>query len=184
MAAHSLQGHLLISAPELEDTFFQSVILLVRHGEDGALGLILNRLTQTSVREVWEKVSDKPCQVDDRLYFGGPCEGPLMALHTDFMRMELEALEGVYFTADREALEQFVGGLPATARYYVGYSGWGPGQLESELQRGAWHLLPGSREHVFSDDAALWPALRRQALGRDLAKTLNIKHLPDDPSVN
>lgn len=184
MSAPSLQGHLLISSPELEDTFFQSVVLLVRHGEDGALGLILNRRTQTSIREVWEKVSDTPCEIDEQLYFGGPCEGPLMALHTDLERMELQALEGVYFSADRESIEQFVGGRPAAARYYVGYSGWGPGQLEAELRRGAWQVVPARRDDVFSDDTDLWHALRRRALGRELAKSLHIKHWPDDPTVN
>ena len=184
MTASSLQGHLLISSPDLEDTFYRSVVLLVRHDDDGALGLILNRQTQTSVREVWENVCDQPCQVDDRLYFGGPCEGPLMALHTDFMRMEIEAFEGVYFSADREALEKLVANAQETKRFYVGYSGWGPGQLESEVRRGAWKILPANRDTVFSADGELWETLRRRALDDELAKTLRIKHPPADPSLN
>src|SRR5208282_6015778 len=78
-----LQGRLLIASPRLVDpNFFRSIVLLVQHSEDGALGLILNRQLKISVRSAWAQISQSVCQADGFLYQGGPCDGPLMVLHT------------------------------------------------------------------------------------------------------
>ena len=73
-----IQGQLLIASSRLMDpNFVRTVILLVRYGDDGALGLVLNRPLETSVKEACEKVLETPCNADGNLFQGGPCEGPL-----------------------------------------------------------------------------------------------------------
>src|SRR5262249_53668892 len=80
---NTLQGQFLIASHELRDpNFFHTIVLIVRHGEEGALGLVLNRPTKAQIKQVWEQVSDTPCETEERLYMGGPVEGLLMSIHT------------------------------------------------------------------------------------------------------
>lgn len=179
-----LQGHLLVSAAELPDVFEHSVVLLVRHNEEGAFGLILNRATDTHVRDVWNKISGSECHTDERLFVGGPVEGPLMALHADEFVMELEVIPGVYFSANRDKLEQLAVKQDDPARYFVGYAGWSPGQLEGEIKRGSWQTLPARPEHVFESDERLWEIARREIADHILRAQLHIKHVPPDLRMN
>jgi putative transcriptional regulator len=180
----SLQGHLLVSSPELPDVFEQSVVLLVRHNEEGAFGLVLNRSTATPVQEIWSRVSESECLTGEHLHVGGPVEGPLMALHDDEPAMELEVFPGVYFSANREQLEQLAMREGAAARYFVGYAGWSPGQLEGELKRGSWQTLPARAEHVFQSDERLWEIARREVNDHILRAQLHIRHVPPDLRMN
>ena len=105
----------------------RSVVLLIRHSEDGALGLILNRRTDALLKEGWAKVSDVPCHRGDSIFLGGPCEGPLVALHSNEFLMEIEVLPGLYFCAGKEKLESLAAqqdGPPA--KFFAGYAGWMP----------------------------------------------------------
>jgi putative transcriptional regulator len=179
-----LQGHLLVSAPELPDVFEHSVILLVRHNEEGAFGLILNRPTDTRVRDVWSKVSESECLTDERLHVGGPVEGPLMALHAEEFVMEMEILPGIYFSANRDKLEQLTVKPEGPARYFVGYAGWSAGQLEAEIKRGSWQALPARPEHIFESDERLWELVRREIADHILRASLGIKHVPPDLRMN
>lgn len=180
----SLQGHLLVSSPELPDVFEQSVVLMVRHNDDGAFGLILNRSTSTRVKEIWSKVSQSECHTDEHLHVGGPVEGPLMALHNEALAMEMEVIPGVYFSANREKLEELAVADDAAARYFVGYAGWSPGQLEEELKRGSWQTLPARVDHVFDSDERLWEIVRREINDHILRAQLHIKHIPPDLRMN
>ncbi len=101
-----LQGHLLVASPKLGDpNFFRAVVLLVRHNEDGALGLILNRPSDTPLKAVWETVSETPCETTAVIHHGGPCPGPLMAVHTEEFMAESEVLPNLYFASDKQQLE-------------------------------------------------------------------------------
>ena len=80
---NSLQGHLLIASRDLGDpNFHHAVVLIAQHSEEGALGLILNRQSKVSVKQVWDQISSAECDVERPLYLGGPCPGPLIAIHT------------------------------------------------------------------------------------------------------
>src|SRR5687768_14464149 len=104
-----LQGHLLLASNELRDpNFFHTVVLLVRHNDEGALGLVLNRPLNVRLSQVWEQVGGGVPARNDVLHLGGPCEGPLMALHDEPTLGESEALPGLHFTTGREQLEQLV----------------------------------------------------------------------------
>jgi putative transcriptional regulator len=180
----SLQGHLLISAPELGDMFEQSVVLMVRHNTEGAFGLILNRPSETKVEEIWSKISGMECRTTELLYVGGPVEGPLMVIHNDEAAMEMEILPGVYFSANRDKLEKLARQPDAAVRYFVGYAGWSAGQLEAEIKRGSWQAMPARPDLIFTDGDRLWERARREIADHVLRARLGIKHSPPDVRMN
>jgi putative transcriptional regulator len=181
----SLQGKLLVSSPKLVDpNFFHTVVLIVQHNEDGALGLVLNRPLQTSVREMWDEVGESDCGVEGVLHQGGPCEGPLMVLHTDEDRAEMVVGGGMYFCTSRERIEKLIDGQAAHTKFFVGYAGWTAGQLESEMGEGSWLTAPANIEAVFDGDEHLWTDLVRAISRAAVTNMVDPKRIPDDPSVN
>ena len=183
----SLQGHLLVASLKLQDpNFGRSVVLIVQHNDDGALGLILNRPLETTIDMVWEQISELPCFSSDPLRQGGPCEGALMVLHGDVSLSQLEVVPGVYFTTEKEDVEQLVAGdqdeRPVT--FFVGYAGWSSGQLENEIESGAWLVAEATAEQVFEKTADLWDTLRRRITLKSSYPWLKQELIPDDPSAN
>jgi putative transcriptional regulator len=181
----SLQAHLLIGNPELSEPFARSVVLLVRHNEEGALGLILNRRTTASLKEAWAKLSEVPCHRDESLFLGGPCEGPLVALHSHEFLMEMEVMPGLYFCAGKDKLERLAAQTDGSpAKFFAGYSGWGAGQLEAELKRGSWSVMPAKPAHAFWQEDELWTRASRFVADAAWRSALKIKQAPSDPSLN
>jgi putative transcriptional regulator len=181
----SLQGQLLIASQELLDpNFRQTVVLLVQHSEDGAMGVVVNRPTTTSMEEAWEKITGGGCAAAGMMYIGGPCEGALSVLHTEKEWGDIEVLEGLHFTASKSSIEELVELPRGDKRFFVGYAGWGPGQLENELSRGDWSLVPAKEHLLFGSPQGLWEALRKRSAGMSVLAAMNIRNLPDDPSVN
>src|SRR5437868_3759018 len=126
----SLQGHLLVASPKLADpNFFRAVVLLVRHSEEGAFGLVLNRPSNTPLKDVWSEVSEMPCTTEAVIQHGGPCNGPLMAIHKEEFLAESEVMPNVYFAAAKDKLEHLALKASDAARFYAGYAGWTAGQL-------------------------------------------------------
>ena len=126
----SLQGQLLVATPRLGDeNFFRAVVLMVEHTDDGALGVVLNRVAQQPVKELWAEVSEVPCESQRKINLGGPVSGPLLALHTNSEWSELEILSGVYLAAQKDFLDQLVQQEGYRWRIYLGHAGWGGGQL-------------------------------------------------------
>lgn len=182
---NSLQGQLLIAAPRLIDpNFRRSVVLLIQHGASGALGLILNRPTSTSLADVWDQVSQAPCETQEPLHLGGPVQGPLVALHDRADLGEIEVVAGLHFCAEPAKLESLVAAAGQTARYFVGYSGWGAGQLEHELQEGSWICHPAAPQHVFQPVEDLWQRVTREITDSAVISAIKLKHIPPDPSLN
>ena len=181
----SLAGKLLVSSPRLQDgNFVRTVVLLVQHGKDGALGLVINRPTKLSVREAWEHTQDSPCQIDGVLFSGGPCEGPLMVLHTVEPASQTHVVEDVHFCAEPSHIERVIAESNGPTKFFVGYSGWGGGQLESELEEKSWLVTPATSKIVFAQGADLWTAIMRQILSSAGLGSLNPQIMPIDPSVN
>jgi len=191
----SLAGKLLVAAPSMEDpNFARAVILMVQHGDEGALGLVLNRPSETKVDEVWDQISVLPCPVDQWVRQGGPCPGPLMLLHDRDEHAQVEVCAGVCFSSEEEFVTGVLGpdlgtgtGDDAEALgFYVGYAGWGGGQLEEELLTGSWLVTPATPDVVFDADAddGLW---MRVITGIDRAiamLAMNPKLIPHDPAMN
>jgi putative transcriptional regulator len=180
----SLQGHFLVASPHLPDSnFYRTVVLMVQHDENGALGLVLNRPTNSTVGELWERVSSEPVSCERPVNHGGPVEGPLMALHTTADCADDEVLPGVYFASRDEYLERIVRG-DQLFRLFVGYAGWSPGQLESELDAGGWLTVPATPDDVFDDDEDLWRKISSRIGMEILEQAVRPRHVPADPSMN
>lgn len=182
----SLQGQLLVASPKLVDpNFFHTVVLLVQHSDESALGLVLNRPLQTSVKAMWREVAEgEDCDIDGVLHQGGPCEGPLMVLHTDGDYAEMDVGGGIYFCTSRERIERLVHDGSAQMKFFVAYAGWTAGQLEAEIDEGSWLAVPATQQTVFEGDEHLWSDLIRAISRAGVAGIVDPKRIPDDPSVN
>ena len=185
MSTESLKGHLLIASPSLGDPNFRhTVVLMIQHDENGAFGLVLNRPASVSIQSVWEQVSDTPCEIEGTLYQGGPVEGPLMAMHENAALSEIEVIPGVYFCVGADSLRTLVTAENQTGRFFIGHAGWGIDQLENELAEGAWYTHPATPEDVFGDDSDLWGRSLKASGRARLESSLDLKDVPDDPSLN
>ena len=182
----SLQGHLLVASPHLPDpNFYHTVVLMVKHHEQGALGVVLNRPSRSPIQAVIAKVSDVSCAAEDCVRIGGPIEGPLMAVHGLPLYSEAEVLPGIYFATQREHILQVVRQDSSPFLLFSGYAGWSGGQLENELKLGGWLSRPASTAYVFQTAAdQLWKKVTGDIGTGILDESLKLKHIPDDPSLN
>ncbi len=180
----SLQGQLLIATPRLFDpNFFKSIILVIQHGKEGALGLVLNRPLELSIQSAWEQISEGACAVEGFIHQGGPCEGPLMVLHAEDDLSQMQVLPGVHFCTDREMIRQLISRADRPMKFFVGYAGWAPGQLEGEMNQASWISLPASSEFVFKLPEDPWQLLMDATRSAGLGG-INPKGIPEDPSTN
>ena len=177
----STRGQLLIAGPTLLDPNFQrTVVLVVEHSQEGALGLVLNRPSQTTVGEAVDELSQL-VDLDEPLYIGGPVQQSALIVLAEFEdadRAAVVAFEdvGVLGGEDHENPPETRRG-----RAFAGHAGWGPGQLDAELQSGDWILEPARREDAFcATPAELWPAV----LERKGGSYALVARMPNDPSVN
>jgi putative transcriptional regulator len=187
----SLSGRLLAATPLLGDPNFRRTVILIVEDEpeEGTLGVVLNRPTEVQVGQVlesWTELVTGPSVV----FKGGPVS-PNSALALalacgDDEPLGWRSLDGSHLTAriglvDLEAPPELLAGGITSLRVFAGYAGWGPGQLQSEIEEGAWYVLPGEPTDAFlSEPEQLWPAvLRRQ--GGEFAI---VATYPDDPMLN
>jgi putative transcriptional regulator len=181
----SLQGHFLVASPHLPDpNFYRSVVLMVQHDEQGALGLILNRRTNTKVGELWESLSNEHCDCPHFVWSGGPVQGPLMALHTDAALSDSEVVPGVCFASREEFLRRIVREANRPFRVFLGYAGWAAGQLEGELEVGGWLTCAATADEVFADVEDLWRKVTAKIGEEILRPAVKTRHVPKDPSLN
>jgi putative transcriptional regulator len=179
-----LTGRLLIATPPLVDpNFDRTVVLVLEHGEEGALGVVLNRPTETSVEDTlpaWSGVAAAPAVI----FAGGP--------------VELDAVIGVAAGGPEstDAYAPVVDGIgtidlrsepgdatpnPSRLRLFAGYAGWGAGQLEEELAGGAWIVADATGGDAFTDSPDdLWRTVLRRQGGR----TAWLSLFPDDLQAN
>ncbi|MGQ0675715.1 MAG: YqgE/AlgH family protein [Rhodospirillales bacterium] len=162
----SLRGHFLIAAPTMGDPRFRrTVILMVRHDAEGAFGIVLNRLIgRQTLAEILEAVGEKvDAQFSVPVYAGGPVSpGRGFIVHSaEYRRPETKEVDGrVSMTSSREILVDIANAKgPDKWLIAFGYSGWGPGQLESEMARNDWFVAPEDPRLVFDEDRdKLWDA--------------------------
>jgi putative transcriptional regulator len=179
-----LKGKILVASPQLLDpNFARALVLIVQHDENGAMGLVLNRPLETTVGEAWTQVSAVPYPTEDPLFQGGPCEGPLMVVHRDSKRGQMEVGDGAYLSSDADVVRQLVSDQTEPMKFFVGYSGWQASQLEAELQEGAWLVAPIESSQIFETPGTLWDALIKQAR-KHVVPAVDPKRIPPDPSVN
>jgi putative transcriptional regulator len=183
---NSLKGHLLIATPQLNAPLFaKSVILMLHHDEDGAMGVILNRPTDASIAEISEKVFGERFEWDKPLLLGGPVPGPMLVIHADEALADQEIIPGVYRTFDAALIRELVRQEAEPSLVVANCSGWGPGQLEGEFGWDSWLTLPATAEHIFWDgDKDIWEAVVGEVNARKLSEFFGIREVPPDPSVN
>jgi putative transcriptional regulator len=187
-----LTGRLLVATPELGDgTFERSVVLLLDHDEEGALGVVINRPTPVGVAEVlptWQPLATEP----GVLFQGGPVAldsalglAVVPGGDEDVEPVGWRRVVGRLGLVDLDAPPEVLAADVVRLRIFAGYAGWGAGQLEEELRQGAWYVVPAHPGGGFDDAFSatpdlLWRAvLRRQ--GGDLAM---VSTYLDDPSLN
>jgi putative transcriptional regulator len=179
----SVRGQLLIAGPMLLDpNFWRTVVLVVEHTDEGALGLVLNRPSQTTVGEAAAELSDV-IDAAQELFIGGPVQPSSVIVLADFEDPDDAALlafddVGVLATTADPA-QRSVG--VREARAFAGHAGWGPAQLDSELERGDWILEPGRREDAFcTNPEQLW----HDVLTRKGGSYALVARMPANPSLN
>jgi putative transcriptional regulator len=178
----SLRGHLLIAGPRLFDpNFWRTVVLVGEHTEEGALGVVLNRSSETPVDEA---VPELALLADEMgtVHVGGPVQPSAVVVLADFAeadRAESLVVESVGFL--QAEIEPDALGELRRARVYVGYAGWGPGQLDGELEEGSWIVEPARPDDVFTDDPeGLWSEVLRRKGGPFAV----LAAMPPDPTQN
>jgi putative transcriptional regulator len=185
MSDKSLTGHFLVASRYLRDpNFVRSVVLMIQHSDEGAMGVVINRPADKSVREVWQMIGNDPCDRDDLIYIGGPVPGPLVAVHTLKAFSEYEVLPGVYVSTHKDALDLMVRKKELSLRLYTGNAGWGSGQLEGELEVGGWLTTPATRREIFADPETVWKSVTERIGLEIMAPDIDEKLVPRDPSLN
>ena len=158
---------LLVASPALQDpSFAQSVVLVLFPESAGPIGVILNRPTRLTWSEAFP---DEPGlrSRGDTIYFGGPVR--MQALWYLFRQGAvrdnvLPVMEGLYLSADGALLDQLLAQQQRVERFFVGYSGWAPTQLDAEIAQGAWHVLPADVDSILNlDPDTMWRDLLRRA---------------------
>jgi putative transcriptional regulator len=178
----STRGQLLIAGPGLVDTnFFRTVVLVIEHSDEGALGLVLNRPSETTVGEAVAEL-EQLLDLDDPLFIGGPVQPSALIVLAEFEdagEAALIAFDDVGVLATSASIDEPAG--VRCSRAFVGHAGWGPGQLDGELERGDWILEQATRGDAFTQEPLdLWQSV----LTRKGGSYALVARMPLDPSVN
>ena len=179
----SVRGQLLIAGPPLLDpNFWRTVVLVVEHSEEGALGLVLNRPSETIVSDASSELEEL-VDPDDMLFIGGPVQPSaviVLAQFEDPNEAALTAFDDVGVVRTGTALDEVAAGV-RRARAFAGHAGWGPGQLDAELERDDWILEAARLDDAFATEPReLWPSV----LTRKGGSYALVARMPADPSSN
>jgi putative transcriptional regulator len=181
-----LTGRLLVATPRLGDpNFRRTVVLVLDHSDDGALGIVVNRPLEVDVSAVlpgWQVYATAP----GRLFQGGPVAldsalGVVAVPGDDVEPMGVRRIIGSLGLVDLDTPPQEVAGGVAGLRIFAGYAGWSAGQLEGEIGEGAWYVVDAESRDPFSDTPeTLW----RQVLRRQRGELALVSTYPEDPALN
>jgi len=177
-------GQLLIATPLLNDpNFKRSVILLCEHNADGTFGFIINRKLDSTIFDV---IPDFPSPKTP-LYFGGPVQmDTVYFLHNkgNLLEGSLDIGNGIYWGGNFEQLKLSLESNLITEndfRFFIGYAGWSPGQLQDELAEKSWAIADNKYEYAFSEE----PELLWNDIAKDFGGEFSLAALfPENPSLN
>ena len=179
----SLKGHLIIASPTLEDpNFTRTVVLVTEHSDEGAMGVVLNRPSQAVVEEAAPTL-ESVVEHGERVHLGGPVQPTAVTVLAEFDapdRAAVMVLDDIGFMAAGTDLDE-VAEVTRRARVFAGYAGWGPGQLEGELEHEDWIVHEPTPDEIFTDEPeGLWSAV----LDRKGGRFRRVALMPLDPSLN
>jgi putative transcriptional regulator len=179
----SLRGKLLVASPALVDpNFARTVVLITEHSEEGAMGIVLDRPSDATVGDVVPQLADA-AGAEQPIYVGGPVQPTALVVLAEFTDPGAAAWIVVadvgFASAGLDTGE--LGSVTRRARVYAGYSGWGAGQLEAEMDVDSWIVEPPLPRELFPDEPdTLW----NDVLVRKGGEYALVARMPDDPSLN
>jgi putative transcriptional regulator len=177
------QGRVLISEPLLSDTYFKrSVVIVTEYSEQGAVGFVLNKPIDIPLNDV---LDDFP-NFDAKVYIGGPVEkDTIHFLHTlgDVVPNSVHIIDNIYWGGDFDTLKDLVAaGIVKSdqVRFFLGYSGWNPKQLDEEIENNAWLVTEMDAEKIMQANKNIW----KQTLD-ELGRKYKIwSNFPENPAMN
>lgn len=176
------KGDVIVSEPFMKDpNFKRTVIMLTEHDKDGSLGLVLNK---PSIFTVNEMIQDLPL-IHSQMYLGGPVGlDRLNFLHSygDLIPNSHFIAENLYWNGNYDVLKKLIIQkeiAPHNIKFFVGYAGWGAGQLEEEMNENSWYISKNYKK-IFRDHDAMWS----DVLIRMGGKYKLAAFYPEDPSLN
>jgi putative transcriptional regulator len=181
-----LVGRLLVATPVLDDpNFRRTVVLMLDHNDEGAMGIVVNRPLEVDVAVVlpgWQRYATAP----GRLFQGGPVGldsalGVVAVPGDDEEPVGVKRIIGSLGLVDLDVPPEIIVGGVAGLRIFAGYAGWGCGQLENEIAEGAWYVVDSEARDPFTDNPEqLW----RQVLRRQRGDLAFVSTFPEDPTQN
>ncbi|KAB1066000.1 YqgE/AlgH family protein [Salibacter halophilus] len=176
-------GNILISDPFLPDpNFSRTVVLLTEHNEEGSLGFVLNRESDFKLSSIIDDITD----FDANIYVGGPVGlNQLFYIHRmgDVLQNSKKIIDGVHWGGDFDQLKFYIETKqvkPGDIRFFAGYSGWSPGQLEAEIKEKTWIVAPIEKEQIMKESEDYWKEIL-SGLGN---KFKVMSNFPEDPNLN
>lgn len=176
-------GTLLVASPTLADpNFARAVILVLRHDQEGTIGVMLNKPTNLVPATVFPELGESIGSYEGLLFRGGPIAPTRLLYIVRGLAAATvsgpEVLDKVFLSIDDESLPEMVRLANGTdeLRLYAGHAAWVPGQLQAEINAGGWQLLPGTAELVFhADPGSLWAELEgRGSNGANVVAALGV----------
>jgi putative transcriptional regulator len=179
----SLRGHLLIAGATLPDpNFARTVVLICQHSEEGALGLVLNRRGELVIGDVAPELAELT-GAEAVIDSGGPVQPDALLVLGEFEDASfagMPVIGRVGLMGEGLEIADLVT-VTIRARAFAGYAGWGPGQLDAELERDDWFIAPAGIDDIFDPDGEeLWS----RVLERKGGHFRLVARMPIDPSVN
>lgn len=177
------QGRILISEPLLSDTYFKrSVVLLTEHSDQGAVGFVLNKPIEVPLNEILADFPDFNAEV----YIGGPvAKDTVHFLHTlgKLIPNSMHVKDNIYWGGDFDVLKELIKeGMVKEhqVRFFLGYSGWSPNQLEDEIEENAWLVAEVDTDKIMSADKDIWKTTLE-----NLGKKYKVwSNFPENPAMN
>jgi len=177
------QGRILISEPLLSDSYFKrSVVLITEHSEEGAVGFVLNKSIDIPLNEI---LADFP-KFKAKVYVGGPvAKDTVHFLHTlgELVPNSVHVIDNIYWGGDFNSLKELINeGIVKSSqvRFFLGYSGWSPQQLEEEIKNNAWLVTEVDSKKIMSAEKNIWKKILNE-LGRKYKVWSNT---PENPTMN
>ncbi|HNW88991.1 MAG TPA: YqgE/AlgH family protein [Bacteroidales bacterium] len=183
------QGKILVSEPFLNDFYFKrSIVLLAEHNDEGTFGLVLNKPTDIKLSEIFnDKTFRIPEDFDNFVYLGGPVKtDSLFFIHTrnDLINKCIKIIDGLYWGGDINLVNQLIEARTLSKndiRFYIGYSGWEPKQLDRELDEHSWVVANTNVDFLLKNPPdTLWKNAVK-LLGKKYSDWVNY---PIDPQLN
>ena len=159
------QGSFLVAARKLRDpNFSQTVVFLIQYDKTGAMGVVINRPTEVKLSAVLTDLKALQKR-SDKIFWGGPVENNqlLLLFRSNVQPKEsMQVFQDVFLGSNPKVIEQMLKNKSGESRFrvFAGYAGWAPRQLDQEVARGDWHILPAKADTIFNKKPAeIWPEL-------------------------